>query len=106
MSFAAAVDRMNRAIRDAFPVAAVHYAGAAEQAHSADETWQTVDIDDGSGTPRTAQEHSAWVRLADLATAPVQGDRYVIGATDCKIRDVRSDGSGGAWLVLGYRVAQ
>ena len=104
--FDTAMAACNAAILGSMGDAAVHYAGAVEQPHKANETWETVDVDDGSGTLRTVQEHRAWVRLSDFATRPAQGDRYVIGATDCKIRDVRTDGSGGAWLILGQRVAQ
>ena len=52
------------------------------------------------GVPVTTTAPVLDVLLADLATAPGEGDTLTVDGSDYRVVDVRADGMGGAKLIL------
>lgn len=100
MTWATALDRMNKTIRSKFPSVAIHTPIEGEPTeHDCVHDFMWVETSIG-GAIQSSQKHTAWVRILDLVTYPAQDDAYSIDGVDYVIIDVQADGSGGARLIL------
>jgi hypothetical protein len=105
MTWATALDRLNGTVRDTFPAAAVHTpVGGVAQACTVVHDFRWLEVAAADGQTVSAQRHTAFVRIADLSTAPAQGDTLTISDGEApgnyEVVDVQRDGGGGATLVL------
>jgi len=101
VAWAAALDRLTETIRDQFPSAAVHTPdGGSPDAHTCVHDYKWVNITVNGEVTQAGMMHVAFVRLADLAATPAQGDAYAIGSDSFQVLEVRPDGSGAAELIL------
>jgi hypothetical protein len=101
------LDNLNATVRDTFPAAAVHTptSTGAPQLVTVVHDYRWLEVSGAGDAAQSAQVHTAFVRLADFATQPAQGDALTIstgnGAGPYQVNDVQADGGGGAMLILG-----
>ena len=63
-----------------------------------DESWEFVDPDTRAEV--SSNEPRLGVRLRDLKTLPVEGDKVIIGRRHFIVKDCLEDGQGGSYLMM------
>ena len=104
MSWAGALDRAIKVVRDTFPATASYTPESGITTYTLtgvfDEAYKGTELDSDLGVPVETTRPVLTIRLADLAVTPHVRDAVVVNSTSYTVSNVQVDGSGMARLYL------